>query len=190
MFKKVFTTIIILLSGAKLVNAEPVTTINNFMPEKYLGSWYEVARIPFFFEKDCIAPTIANYKLDGDTLDVTNSCHKSDGSYDEATGKAYLVESSNIGKLKVTFVPKWLRFTHIGRGDYWILYTDYNNYSLVGSPDHKYLWILSRSENISPNKTTELLTIAQNQGFDTKQLVFNYPQLLSESHELTQAESK
>lgn len=189
MLKKLFYLALGLTSCIKLVNAEPVTAINNFTPEKYLGAWYEIARIPFFFENGCIAPTVANYKLNGDELDVTNHCHKSDGSYEQATGAAYFVESANIGKLKVTFVPSWLRFTHVGRGDYWILYTDYN-YSLVGSPNHKYLWILARSEQANPEKIAELLAIAKQQGFDIKQLEFNYPQLNPESSALKQTESK
>ena len=150
-----------------------VEAITNFKAELYVGNWYEIARIPFYFEKDCIAPIIANYALDDDGLSVINSCKNRDGTVSNSLGEATFVESSNIAKLQVTFVPKWMRFTHIGRGDYWIMYTDYQ-YSLVGSPDHKYLWILSRSEVVDANKIIALLNIARDHGFDVKHLEFNY----------------
>ena len=152
-----------------------VTAIENFQPESYLGKWYEIARIPFYFEEHCKAPVTANYTLDGKNLAVTNSCATKDGKIDVAHGMGYFTESTpNIAKLEVTFVPSWLRFTHIGRGDYWVLYTDYQ-YSLVGSPNHKYLWILSRSETIESASLDQLLAIAKEQGFDTTKLLFNYP---------------
>ena len=176
MYKITTTLILALIAGFSpaLDNPTSVTAITNFEPEQYLGQWYEIARIPFYFENGCIAPTTANYALTGDSLSVLNSCRKEDGSTSSSTGMAYFVESANVAKLKVTFVPSWLRFTHIGRGDYWILYTDYN-YSLVGSPNHKYLWILARSESAEPQKIKLLLDIAKHQGFNPQQLVFNYP---------------
>lgn len=149
-----------------------VTAINNFEPAKYLGDWYEIARIPFYFEDQCIAPVKAHYDLDGDDLAVTNSCMTASGKVDVAHGKGYLVESATVGKLAVTFVPSWLRFTHIGRGDYWVLYTDYN-YSLVGSPNHRYLWILSRTDTPESATVNKLLGIATEQGFDVTKLHFN-----------------
>ena len=176
MYKITTTLILAFLASfsSAIDNLVPVNAITNFEPEHYLGQWYEIARIPFYFENGCIAPTTANYALTGDTLTVLNSCRTEDGSTSSSTGMAYFVESANVAKLKVTFVPSWLRFTHIGRGDYWILYTDYN-YSLVGSPNHKYLWILARSESAEPQKIKFLLEIAKQQGFNPQQLVFNYP---------------
>ncbi|MBX9599293.1 MAG: lipocalin family protein [Burkholderiales bacterium] len=169
------------LSSYALDNKQEVKAIDNFNAQKYLGDWYEIARIPFYFESQCKAPTKANYQLDGDDIAVTNSCMTDSGEIDVAHGIAYFMKSTTIAKLKVTFVPSWLRFTHIGRGDYWVLYTDYQ-YSLVGSPNHSYLWILSRSESAESTQISKLLNIATNQGFDVTKLHFNYPQ---ESNSLT-----
>ena len=187
MYKIAITLALCLFTSfANATNEESsVQAINNFTPEQYLGEWYEIARIPFYFEDGCVAPTTAKYSLRDDNLEVINSCRKQDGSTSSSDGIAYFVESANVGKLKVTFVPSWLRFTHIGRGDYWILYTDYQ-YSLVGSPNHKYLWILARSESAEPQKIKALLNIAKQQGFDTNQLAFNYP---FESEALAQNQS-
>lgn len=180
------------LSGAE-DEINSVQAIDNFIPDQYLGEWYEIARIPFYFENGCIAPTTAKYSLQNDNLNVLNSCRKQDGSTSSSDGVAYFVESANVGKLKVTFLPSWLRFTHIGRGDYWILYTDYQ-YSLVGSPNHKYLWILARNESAEPQKIKLLLDIATQQGFNIQQLAFNYPfesdLILPESGTLKTTESE
>ncbi len=94
-----------------------VRAIVDFKPNLYLGKWYEIARIPFSFEKNCIAPVTAEYTMDGDDIAVKNSCNTIGNEMEVATGMAYFNESSEIGKLKVTFVPSWLRFTHIGRAD-------------------------------------------------------------------------
>lgn len=150
----------------------PVQVINNFEAAKYLGDWYEIARLPFYFEEQCIYPVKAHYELDDNDISVTNSCMTNNGKIDIAHGRAYFVESNTVGKLEVTFVPAWLRFTHIGRGDYWILYTDYN-YSLVGSPNHKYLWILSRTDTPKSSMIDKLLKIATQQGFDISKLHYN-----------------
>jgi len=116
---------------------------------------------------------MAEYTKENDSLIVKNSCKNPDGKLEVANGIGYFSESTSIGKLKVTFLPGWLRFTHLGRGDYWILYTDYK-YALVGSPDFKYLWILSRSENYEKNKVASLIDMAKNKGYDTTKLKFNY----------------
>lgn len=180
--KKLLSTLLVILSASCMAQtttpeSSSVTAINNFQAESYLGDWYEIARIPFYFEDHCFAPVKANYKLDGDDIAVTNSCMTEDNKIDVAHGMAYFTESdTKTAKLAVTFVPAWLRFTHIGRGDYWVLYTDYQ-YSLVGSPNHRYLWILSRSETPSREMISKLLAIATQQGFDVTKLHFNYADL-------------
>ncbi|MDQ5947980.1 MAG: apolipoprotein and lipocalin family protein, partial [Pseudomonadota bacterium] len=78
MYKIIPTLILALLAGfsSAIDKPTPVTAITNFEPEQYLGQWYEIARIPFYFENGCIAPTTANYALTGDSLSVLNSCRK------------------------------------------------------------------------------------------------------------------
>jgi apolipoprotein D and lipocalin family protein len=107
--------------NAQAADVTDVTAINDFKPAEYLGEWYEIARIPFYFEEQCKAPVKAGYAQSGDDISVTNSCMTDSGKTDVSNGMAYFVESQNVAKLKVTFVPSWLRFTHIGRGDYWVL---------------------------------------------------------------------
>jgi apolipoprotein D and lipocalin family protein len=153
-----------------------VSAITNFESAKYLGTWYEIARIPFYFEEGCVAPITATYSVDlknTNAIKVLNKCHKVDGDLKSVTGNAYFVGEKNVAELTVTFLPQWLQWLPVGYGDYWVLYTDYTGYTLVGSPDHKYLWILSRSEKIDKNRIKLLLAIAEAQGFNIKSLVFN-----------------
>lgn len=167
----------ILFSCIKFSYAIDITPINNFEINKYLGTWYEIARLPNRFENKCIAPITANYSInpdDKEQLIVLNKCNTKEGTSDVATGVAKFVESSNIGKLKVTFIPKWLRWLSVGYGDYWIISVDYESIAVVGSPDHEYLWILARTDKVNKNDLDQAIKIAQNQGFNVTKLIFNY----------------
>jgi apolipoprotein D and lipocalin family protein len=160
----------VLASAATL----PVTAITPFDSSRYLGAWYEVARLPMYFERHCEAPIIARYRLDPENpqrILVSNSCQTSSG-IKMANGVADFVERHHVAKLTVSFLPTLLRWLPFTRGDYWVLSTDYTGYALVGSPDHKYLWILSRSEKLDQVQVQRLLTLAQAQGYAIDQLIF------------------
>jgi apolipoprotein D and lipocalin family protein len=176
-FFKLFLLSYLIITSAHAQKAQ-VIAVDHFSVERYLGTWYEVARIPFYFERDCRAPTTAHYALDPhDTnkISVINTCYVDNNKYKSATGVAYFSGAANVGKLTVTFLPTYLRWVPFTHGNYWVLYTDYEHYSLVGDPSHKYLWLLSRSEKLEPQRINALLKIAQEQGFDITKLVFNYP---------------
>ena len=105
---------------------------------KYLGKWYEIAHLPARFQEGC-TDTTATYTLSEDgSISVLNECKRS-GKVKQAKGKAKVVDKNSGAKLKVTFV--WPFY-----GDYWIinLGKDYD-YAVVGTPNRKYLWILSRT---------------------------------------------
>lgn len=137
---------------------------------RYAGLWYEIARYPNWFERDCTGVT-AEYGLKDDgTVSVTNTCFKDtlDGEKKVAEGRARIVEGSGNSQLKVKFAPSWVPFAE---GDYWILALepDYSA-SLVGSPDGKYLWILSRTPQLEPARLDALKQRAQDLGYDTAPL--------------------
>ena len=138
---------------------------------RYMGKWYEIANFPAFFQKDCVANVTADYALtaDGDVT-VINACDQSDGSRKVAEGLAKSVSDSNA-KLKVSFLPKWLRWLPFGEGDYWILKLD-DSYQtvLVGSPDCKYLWILARSPSVSAQTYQSYRQSAADMGYDVSKL--------------------
>jgi apolipoprotein D and lipocalin family protein len=112
---------------------------------RYLGTWYEVASIPVWFQRGCAGGTTATYSLDTDgKISVLNQCCTSDGQTKAARGKAWVVDKKTNAKLKVSFFSLfgfWL-FS----GDYWIidLGADYE-YAVIGHPGRSIGWILSRT---------------------------------------------
>lgn len=140
---------------------------------KYLGKWYEIARIDSWFEKGCVHAT-AEYSLDNNIINVLNSCRMNvpNGELKQAHGRARVVPNSNNAKLKVSFLPKALRlFDPFFSGDYWILKIDPNyEVVLVGAPSKKYLWILARSEQIDAGIYNDYIQYAKSLGFDIDKL--------------------
>ena len=137
--------------------------------ERYLGRWHEIASIPQWFQRACVADTTAEYgKAPDGTIAVTNGCRKADGTRSVATGSARFVAAPGEGKLEVTFLrlfgdPLWLI-----SGDYWVVALDPDyRWSVVGHPGRDYGWILSRDPTM-PRET--LLALRQrlvSVGYDT-----------------------
>lgn len=132
--------------------------------KKYLGKWYEIARLPARFEEGCSDIT-ATYSLSDDgTISVLNEC-KRNGKVKRAKGKAKVVDKNTGAKLKVTFF--WPFY-----GDYWIinLGKDYD-YAVVGTPNRKYLWILSRTPQMDDKLFSQLIELVKSKGFDVTNLI-------------------
>lgn len=144
--------------------------------KKYVGTWYEQARLPNRFQKKCVGDVRADYALTADnTIGVTNQCRKDDGAIDVAEGEGRLAKAfdpPDPAKLEVRFAPKWTGWLPMVWGDYWImrLEGDYQ-YSLVGTPDRKYLWVLSRDKQADKAVVTQMLDYARAQGFDTEKVI-------------------
>ena len=138
----------------------PLQTVSKVDLNKYLGTWYEIARYEHFFEKDCKNVT-ANYSImDENLIQVINSCVKIiTNENNEATARAYAVDNTN-SKLKVSFFRPFY-------GDYWVLILDEQyNYAVVGTPNREYLWILSRTKTIDENIKTDILNKLPSLGFE------------------------
>lgn len=134
--------------------------------ERYLGTWYEIARYPNRFQKECVAVT-ADYSLrDDGKIRVVNACRKGglDGPGKRIEGKAWVVDRETNAKLKVQFFWPF-------RGAYWIidLGEDYE-YAVVGHPSRKYLWILSRKPHMHPETYRAILNRIARQGYDPERL--------------------
>ena len=162
-------------TGGDIAESKTIA-ITNFDVDRFMGRWYEIARLPTYFEKHCLAPISIEYKRGDDEILINNSCATLSGDVTTSSGVAYLSESnlSGDGKLVASSMPSWLRWTRLGRGDYWIIYADYL-YAMVASPDHQYLWVYSRQEIPPLENIQNLLIMAQQQGFDLQNIVFNYP---------------
>lgn len=140
--------------------------------DAYMGTWYEQAHLPMYFQRKCDRNTTANYNLRPDgQVDVLNSCEADDGRRIVAQGVARKVGNST-SRLEVRFAPAFLSFLPFVWGDYWIIGLDEGyRWSVVGSPDRKYLWILSREKQLPDATYRQLVDLAKAQGFDTSRLV-------------------
>ena len=144
----------------------PLQTVEKVDLERYLGTWYEIARYEHFFEKDC-KNVSANYSImDEETIKVINKCTKiQTNEKKEAMGRAYAIDETN-SKLKVSFFRPFY-------GDYWILDLDKDyKYAIIGTPTKEYLWILSREKTISDEVLNKLLEKISNMGFDKSKLIY------------------
>jgi apolipoprotein D and lipocalin family protein len=156
------------LSGVSSAQTEnpPPATVPSVDLERYAGLWYEIAKIPNRFQKKCAANTTAYYSIRRDgKIDVINRCMKSNGEFDEAKGIARVEDTVSNAKLKVSFVR--LLGIQMFWGDYWIigLGDDYE-YAVVGTPDRKYGWILSRTPDLDAAKLQTITELLRRQGYD------------------------
>lgn len=130
----------------------------------YAGLWYEMARYENGFERDCEGVTAEYGLLPDGKVSVTNSCHKGalSGPLKVSKGKAKIVAGSNDAKLKVSF------FGPFYVGDYWVLdHADDYSWSIVGEPSGRYLWILTREANPSPDLRQTLQGRVRQLGYDS-----------------------
>ncbi len=157
-------------------NVEPVS---NFNMKKYLGKWYEIARLDHSFERDLTHVT-AEYSLrdDGGVSVINRGYSAKEHSWKAAEGKAYFVKGSDQGYLKVSFFGPFY-------GSYIVFELDHENYqyALVCGPNRSYLWILSRSPTLKKEIEDALLKKASAAGFDISNLIFvDQNKLRSESN--------
>jgi apolipoprotein D and lipocalin family protein len=132
--------------------------------EKYLGKWYEIAHLPAKFQEGC-NETTATYTLSKDgSISVLNQSTKN-GKMKQAKGKAKVVDKNSNAKLKVTFF--WPFY-----GDYWIIKLGNNyDYSVVGTPNRKYLWILSRTPQMDDKLYSQIIEYVKSKCFDANKLI-------------------
>lgn len=131
---------------------------------RYVGLWYEIASFPMFFQRNCVGDTTAEYAAkDAGTISVRNRCRTAEG-FIEAQGRATAVPESGNGRLKVSFFWPF-------SSDYWIIgLDDEYRWALVGNPNRKYLWLLSRTPQLDAASLQKALDIAARQGFDLANL--------------------
>jgi apolipoprotein D and lipocalin family protein len=141
-------------------------TVPHLDLSRYLGRWYEIARYPNWFEKQCARDVTATYELRKDgRISVSNACVKEDGKRRESTGWAKIADPASNAKLKVTFF--WPFF-----GDYWVLELGPNyEYAVIGEPSRKYLWILSRTPQMSDEQYRSITGNLSARGYDANRLV-------------------
>jgi apolipoprotein D and lipocalin family protein len=156
-----------LLTGCTAI-PENVQPVDNFKLDKYLGKWYEIARLDHSFERG-LSRVTADYSLrpDGGVKVVNRGYSAKDNKWKEAVGKAYFVKGADRGFLKASFFGPFY-------GSYVIFALDHENYqyALVSGPDKSYLWLLARSPKMNEDIRDDLIAKAKAAGFDTSKLLF------------------
>ena len=157
--------IIIVLVCSGCATGHKLPAVRGFEAERYLGTWYEIARLPNRFEEG-LSDISAHYALLGDRLKVTNRGYDVEqGKWREAIGRAYFPSGKQVGELRVTFFWPFYAW-------YVVLDLDRHNYTyaLVGSG--KYLWILAREPTLPEHILKKLITQASSMGYDIQKLIF------------------
>ncbi|WP_225783811.1 lipocalin family protein [Xenophilus sp. Marseille-Q4582] len=165
--------------GAPLMRA-PLQVVAPVDFKRYAGLWHEQARLPNRFQKECAGPVTAEYTpLPNGHIQVRNRCVLEDGRIDEVVGEARPVPVPGLpgaGRLEVRFAPSWLGWLPLVWGDYWVLKLDREyQVALVGTPDRKFLWVLSRVPHLSEGALQAELEYARTLGFDVDRVVRSAP---------------
>ena len=169
-----FSTLLLLLSSlgffacaSGMKQQPPLQVVSKVDLNRYLGTWYEIARFPHRFQEGCVQSWAMYTLLEDGKIGVLNQCRKGslDGEISSAKGKAWVVDKETNAKLKVSFFWPFA-------GDYWIIDLGENyDYAVVGHPSRTYLWILSRTSEMDEALYTRLLERLQKQGYDTSRLI-------------------
>ena len=145
-----------------------VTPVTGFQAERYLGTWYEIARLDHSFERGMSRVTAEYTRRDDGGLNVLNRGYvDADKVWKQAAGKAYFVETPDVGHLKVSFFGPFY-------GAYGVFELDQQDYryALVSGPDTSYLWLLARTPTLDAATQDRLVAKATALGFDTSKLIF------------------
>jgi len=157
----------LLLTGC-LGMPEGVRPVADFELDRYLGTWYEIARLDHSFERG-LSQVTAEYSLrdDGGVRVVNRGFDAASGKWKEAVGKAYFVEGEDLGYLKVSFFGPFY-------GSYVVFELDHEQYrhAFISGPDTSYLWLLSRTPSVSEAVIGRFLERAAAVGFDTDGVIF------------------
>jgi apolipoprotein D and lipocalin family protein len=169
----IFAIVMFITATVSNASAPELKTVAAVDLNRYAGRWYEIARYPNRFQNQCAGNTTADYRLmPNGRIEVLNQCREQDGSTKAAKGEAKIVDSATNAKLEVRFAPSFLSFLPFVWGDYWIIDLGPNyEYSVVGSPDRKYFWILARESHLDEQTFAGILERAKAQGFNPDKVV-------------------
>ena len=165
--KRLSLLLLALLTGCVAV-PDGIQPVTDFQADRYLGRWYEIARLDHNFERGMSRVTAEYHQRDDGGLDVINRGYLADSrTWKQALGKAYFVEGPDTGYLKVSFFGPFY-------GSYVVFELDRQDYryALVAGPDRSYLWLLARSPTLDAATRDRLVARAAAAGFDTSKLIF------------------
>lgn len=158
--------LILMLNLIPVHSGEDLPTVKEVDLNRYAGTWYEIARLPNNFEKglECVTATYTPGNK-GKIAVLNKGFSSKKGKYKSARGTAWVPDEKYPGRLKVSFFWPFA-------GNYYIITLDEEyRFALVGDPSRKYLWILSRTPELTGEIRKELIQVAEKNGFDTGAMV-------------------
>lgn len=154
------------------VSYQPLKTQKDFDPVKYQGEWQEIAKYPLFWEKDC-ATAQADYKWDEDSqiLFVENRCLDENlVPFRARYGEAKVIDPKDKSKLMLEFTDG---LPSGPASEYYVLSSDYVNYTIVGEPTRQFLWVMTREPYLDPNDIPYIKMVVKRFGYDPEKLIFS-----------------
>ena len=164
---------LIVSACAGMDSRAPLTTVPAVELNRYAGTWYEIARLPMWFQRHCVdSKAVYTLRSDG-AVSVHNECVTGSGGVAQAEGVATVVDSKTNARLTVVFDNFFARLFGSSReGNYWILELDPDyQVAMVGTPDRRYLWILSRTPMLDEPVYRRYVGRAQELGFPVSDLI-------------------
>nr|WP_125561744.1 lipocalin family protein [Pseudoalteromonas rubra] len=166
--KTVLIIMMTLVLSSCLGMPQGVQPVGNFELNRYLGKWYEIARLDHSFERGLTRVT-AQYSMreDGGVKVINRGFNAAENQWREAEGKAFFVNQDDEAYLKVSFFGPFY-------GAYVVFELDHDNYqyAFVSGPDTEYLWLLSRTPQVDQAIIDKFVSMAADRGFDTDPLIF------------------
>jgi apolipoprotein D and lipocalin family protein len=160
-------------SCATMGVSKDVVTVASVDLARYAGTWYEIARLPMWFQRHCVdSKAVYTGRADG-TIGVHNECVTDEGGVAKADGIATVVDTKTNARLNVVFDNWFARLFGSSRdGNYWVLDLDpeYRT-ALVGTPDRRYLWILARSPQLDEATYRRLVELGKGFGYPVEDLI-------------------
>jgi apolipoprotein D and lipocalin family protein len=174
MFAVIFCAILFACAGPGAFDpAKAPPTVARVELARYGGTWYEIARMPLWFQRNCLRSQATYGLLETGEVSVLNECDTEGGGKESIRGSARVVDAKTNARLEVRF-DNWFSvfIPSQPQGNYWILYLDEGYRTvIVGTPDRETLWIMARTPAIDEARYTELVGIARSMGFDTDKLI-------------------
>jgi len=165
------TAVVATLAARK--REKPPATVPHVDLARYAGQWFEIARLPTRSEDRCDRDVTATYELQGAGLRIVNRCRRADGRMRSAVGRARVAEGLHTARLQISFAPSFLDPIPFVWADYWILdLADDYSAALVGTPDRKHLWLLSRTPTLPGTTLSTFIARAEQQGYETAKLQY------------------
>jgi apolipoprotein D and lipocalin family protein len=168
-FITILFTFLLMTASTIFAQTKPaeLTAVAKLDLDRYAGKWFEIAKYPNRFQKQCVGNTTATYTLKPNSrIEVANECLKKDGTTERAVGEAKIPNKGDNAKLKVRFAPKFISFLPFVWANYWVIeLADDYSYAVIGEPGRDYFWILARKPTMDDATYQGILRRAEAKGF-------------------------